>query len=117
MLDKINKLKTNYFKKAYMYPTAYRTSNILDRLMVKMDHRLFDTQYFHGTLQQAEFGIRAYALIHNFAPSIPVTIRKHNGWQSPAERLNQHSYHHNWLHNLLVSVHRAERKPHPPKAL
>ncbi len=34
--------------------------------MVRIDHRLFDdTQYFHGTLQQAEFGIRAWALIHN----------------------------------------------------
>jgi hypothetical protein len=26
------------------------------------------------------------------------------GWQSPAERLNQHRYHDNWLHNLLVSA-------------
>ena len=67
-----------------------------------MDHRLFDTQYFQGTLQQAELGIRAWALIHNLAPSTAVTIRKHNGWQSPAEHLNQHCYHNNWLHNLLV---------------
>jgi len=42
--------------------------------MVRMDHRLFDTQYFHGTLQQAELGIRAWALIHNFAPSTAGTI-------------------------------------------
>jgi len=28
----------------------------------------------------------------------------------PAERLNKHRYHHNWLHNLLVSAHRAQRK-------
>jgi len=85
--------------------------------MVRMDHRLFDTQYFHGTLQQAQLGIRAWALIHNFAPSTAVTIRKYNGWQSPAERLNQHRYHHNWLHNLLVSAHQAQRKQAPPKAL
>jgi len=68
-------------------------------------------------LQQAEFGIRAWALIHNFAPSTAVTIRKHNGRQSPAERLNQQSYQKNWLHNLLVSAHRAERKRSPPNPL
>lgn len=119
ILDKVNKFKTNlsFFNNTYKYPTAYRTSNLLDRLMVRMDHRLFDTQYFHGTLRQAELGIRAWALIHNFAPSTPVTIRKHNGWQSPAERLNQQYYHKNGLHNLLVSAHRAERKLPPPKAL
>jgi hypothetical protein len=33
--------------------------------MVFLSHRLFDTQYFHGTDQQAELGIRAWALIHN----------------------------------------------------
>jgi len=85
--------------------------------MVTMEHRLFDTQFFHGTLEQAELGIRAWALIHNFAPGTKVTIRKHNGWQSPAERLNQQRYHKNWLHNLLVSAHRAERKRPPPKPL
>jgi len=44
MLDKIKKLNTKYFKQTYKHPTAYRTSNLLDRLMVRMDHRLFDTQ-------------------------------------------------------------------------
>ena len=84
MLDKIIKFKQNItnYQVAYQYPNAYRTSNLLDRLMVRMDHRLFDPQYFHGTLQQAQLGIRAWALIHNFAPSTAVTIRKHNGWLS-----------------------------------
>ncbi len=84
MLNKINKLKHNYLKQTYEHATAYRTSNLLDRLMVKMDQRLFDTQYFHGSLQQAKLGIRAWALIQNFAPYTPVTIRKSNGWKSPA---------------------------------
>jgi hypothetical protein len=119
MLDKITKFKQNItnYQVAYQYPNAYRTSNLLDRLMVRMDHRLFDSQYFHGTLHQAQLGIRAWALIHNFAPSTAVTIRKHNGWQSPAERLNQHRYHNNWLHNLLVSAHRSQRKQPPPNPL
>jgi hypothetical protein len=59
--------------------------------MLRMDHRLFDTQYFHGSIEQAELGIRAWALIHNFAPSTPVTIAKRGGWQSPAKFLNQHT--------------------------
>ena len=119
LLDRIDKFKKNLssFQITYQHPQAYRTSNLLDRLMVRMDRRLFDTQYFHGTLKQAELGIRAWALIHNFAPSTAITIRKPNGWQSPAEYLNQQSYHQNWLHNLLVSAHIAERKPPPPKAL
>ena len=119
ILNKIQRFKSKltFFKTTYQYPQAYRTSNLLDRLMVRMDHRLFDTQYFHGTITQAELGIRAWALIHNFAPSTAVTIRKHHGWQSPAERLNQQAYHKNWLHNLLVSAHRAVRKLTPPNPL
>lgn len=119
MLEKLQKFKDNlsFFKIPYQYPQAYRTSNLLDRLMLRMDHRLFDTQYFHGSIEQAELGIRAWALIHNFAPSTPVTIAKRGGCQSPAEFLNQHTYHKNWLHNLLVSAHRAERKTVPPNPL
>jgi len=82
-----------------------------------MDHHLFDTQYFHGSLYQAKLQIRAWALIHNFAPSTFVTIRKHEGWQSPAEHLNRFHYCENWLHNLLVSAHQAERKCPPPNPL
>jgi len=69
------------------------------------------------TKQQAQLTIRAWALIHNFAPSTAVTIRKYNGWQSPFARLNQHRYHNNWLHNLLVSAHRDQLNPTPPKPL
>jgi hypothetical protein len=119
MLDNIQnfKNKVTFSSHFYQHPKAYRTSNLLDRLMVILSRRLFDTQYFHGTLSQAELGIRAWAIIHNFAPSTAVTIRKHDGWQSPAERLNQQRYHKNWLHNLLVSAHRAERKRTPPNLL
>ncbi|MBF0286458.1 MAG: hypothetical protein HQM14_01455 [SAR324 cluster bacterium] len=42
--------------------------------------------------------------IYNFAPSNPQTIKRHNGWQSPAERLNQFHYHECWLQNLLISA-------------
>ena len=59
MLEKITKFKQNitYFQIAYQHPSAHRTSNLLDRLMAKMDRRLFNSQYFHGSLQQAQLGI------------------------------------------------------------
>ncbi|QTA88626.1 Uncharacterized protein dnm_046730 [Desulfonema magnum] len=34
------------FSAAYDFPGAFRTSNMLDRLMRKMDRPLFNTQYF-----------------------------------------------------------------------
>jgi len=82
-----------------------------------MDKYLFNTQYFHGSLESAEFSIRAYALIQNFAPSNPRTIKKFNGWQSPAERLNQFRYHDNWLQNLLVSASQRRHFNRPQNPL
>ena len=104
--DPISKLRKNIkdYSVAYAYPKAHRTSNMLDRLMQRMDLRLFSTQYFHGYLSEAELSIRGWALIHNFAPSNPLTVKKHHGYLSPAERLNRFRYHDNWLHNLLIAA-------------
>lgn len=104
--EKLEKLRQHgaKFQIAYEYPNAPRTSNMTDRIMRRMDRHLFNTQYFHGSSDAAELTIRGYALIENFAPSNPYTIKKHNGWQSPAERLNQFRYHKNWLQNLLISA-------------
>ncbi len=74
---------------AYDHPYAHRNSNMLDRLMQRMDRHLFSTQYFHGSLSAAELSIRGWAPIKNFAPSDPRTVQKHNGLQSPAERLKR----------------------------
>ncbi|MFZ3098651.1 MAG: hypothetical protein WA081_19265, partial [Desulfosalsimonadaceae bacterium] len=83
---------------------AHRTSNMLDRLMQRMDRHLFSVQYFHGSISAAKLSIRGWALIQNFAPSNPWTVDKYNGFQSPAERLNFFRYHDNWLHNLTISA-------------
>ena len=106
ILDPIDKLRKNIkdYSVVYDYPKAHRTSNMLDRLMQRMDRHLFSTQYFHGYLSEAELSIRGWALIQNFAPSNPQTVKKHNGYLSPAERLNRFRYHDNWLHNLLISA-------------
>jgi hypothetical protein len=102
----IKKLRQNIaeYKIAYDHPNAHRTSNMVDRLMQRMDRHLFSTQYFHGTMAAAELSIRGWTLIHNFAPYNPQTVKKLNGSRSPAERLNNFRYHDNWLHNLFISA-------------
>jgi len=102
----IEKLRNNIalYMVAYDHPKAHRTSNMLDRLMQRMDRHLFSTQYFHGSISAAKLSIRGWALIQNFAPSNPRTVYKYNGFQSPAERLNSFRYHDNWLHNLTISA-------------
>ncbi len=112
-LQKLRK-KIDYDKVAYDHPGSHRTSNMIDRLMQRMDLHLFNTKYFHGSINSAEDSIRAWALIQNFAPSNPNTLRKYNnGLKSPAERLNHFSYHDCWLQNLLISAYRGGYKVTP----
>jgi hypothetical protein len=117
--DKIGKIRKNIskFSAAYDFPGAYRTSNMLDRLMRRLDSHLFNIQYFHGTVLAAELGIRGWSLILNFAPSNPYTVKKYRGLQSPAERLNGFRYHKNWLHNLLISASLGGFREPPPNPL
>ena len=75
-----------------------------ENICAYMDRNLFSAQYFHGSLDAAKLGIRGWALIQNFAPSNPRTVRKHNGYQSPAERLNGFRYNDSWLQNLMISA-------------
>lgn len=104
--DPIRKIRQNIksYTAAYDFPGTHRTSNMLDRLMQRMDRHLFSTRYFHGSIPAAELSIRGWALIQNFAPSNPYTVKKYNGLRSPAERLNRFRYHDNWLQNLLISA-------------
>lgn len=106
ILDPVTKLRKNIalYRVAYDHPMANRTSNMVDRLMQRMDRHLFSTRYFHGSMEAAQLSIRGWALINNFAPFNPRTIFKHNGYQSPAECLNKFRYHDNWLHNLYIAA-------------
>lgn len=105
ILEKLRKLRTNRsaYTIAYDFPRAHRTSNMLDRVMQRMDRFLFSMQYFHGTKQSAIYTIRGWSLIFNFAPWNPYTTRK-NGYSSPAEQLNRSRYHDCWLQNLYISA-------------
>jgi len=115
----IKKLRANIslYKVAYDFPGAHRTSNMLDRLMQRMDRHLYSTQYFHGSIAASELSIRGWALIQNFAPSNPRTVKKHNGFKSPTERLNQFRYHDNWLENLLISASLGGYRGPPQKTI
>ncbi|QQO58173.1 MAG: hypothetical protein N838_30485 [Thiohalocapsa sp. PB-PSB1] len=76
---------------------------MVDRLMRFLDRACFKSHYFHGTLASAELRVRALALLWNFCPSSPMTVRKQHGQACPAERLNGKRYADNWLENLLAS--------------
>ena len=96
--------KRDRFSKSYTYPHAHRTSNMVDRLMKFFDRACFDSQYFHGTLASGQQRVRAWAILRNFYPSSPITVKKYGGQLSPAERLNSKRYADNWLENLLLSA-------------
>jgi len=101
---------------SYDHPVAHRTSNMVDRLMRFLDRAFFNAQYFHGLLESAENRVRALALLWNFCPSSPETVKKYGGQSSPAERLNGKCYADNWLENLLVSgsMNGVEQDPQNP---
>ncbi len=104
-LEAILKLcaKAPQFLLAYQHPSAYRTSNMVDRHMDAMDRYLYSCKYYHGHLISAEYGARAWALLHNYWPYCP-RAKVADQFQSPAHKLNGRLYHHNWLHNLLISA-------------
>ena len=104
-LEAILKLcaKTPDFIKAYAYPAAYRTSNMIDRHMEPLARYLYSTKYFNGHLVSAERSVRAWALSHNFLPYCP-RAKVGQTYKSPAHKLNGFTYRDNWLENLLVSA-------------
>jgi hypothetical protein len=109
VLEQVLKLcgRSREYGQAYQHPQGHRTSNLADRVM-KLMQRYFDSgQHLHGSTQACERHSRAWALLHNFRPWRPASRRANNNWASPAERLNQHRYHTDWLHNLLVSASMA----------
>jgi hypothetical protein len=89
---------------AYAHPGGHRTSTMLDRVMRSMNAYFVGCQHLHGSAEATRLHARAWALLHNFAPWSPQGQRANDGYRCPAERLNRHRYHDNWLHNLLVSA-------------
>jgi hypothetical protein len=92
------------YGRAYEHPGGHRTSNMLDRVMRSMSRYFEDGQHLHGGKEACALHCRAWALLFNFRPWHPAVARANGGWRCPAERLNQHRYHDDWLQNLLVSA-------------
>lgn len=113
VLEQVRKLcgRGREYGVAYAQPGGHRTSNMLDRVMRAMNRYFDDGQHLHGSEQACERHCRAWALLHNFRPWHPAITRANNGRASPAERLNQHRYHEDWLQNLLVSASLAGFRP------
>jgi hypothetical protein len=106
VLEQVRKLcgRAREYGVAYAYPGGYRTSNALDRVMRPMN-RYFDAgQHLHRSAGACARHVRAWALLFNFRPWHPAVARANGGWRCPAERLNEHRYHDDWLQNLLASA-------------
>ena len=106
LLEQVQKLcgRSGEYGEAYGHPGGHRTSNMLDRVMRGMNRYFEDSQHLHGSKEASERHCRAWALLHNFRPWHPAVARANGGWRCPAERLNEHRYHDDWLQNLLVSA-------------
>jgi hypothetical protein len=106
LLEQVQKLcgRSKEYGVAYKHPGGHRTSNMLDRVMRSMSRYFEDGQHLHGSPEASGRHVRAWALLQNFRPWSPQTVRANDGWRCPAERLNGHRYHDDWLQNLQVSA-------------
>jgi hypothetical protein len=117
LLEQVEKLcnRSAEYAVAYSHPGGHRTSNMLDRVMRGMN-RYFDRgQHLHGKPAACRLHCRAWALLANYTPWHPAVARQNEGWRCPAERLNRHRYHDNWLQNLLVSASLGGYRSTPPQ--
>jgi hypothetical protein len=106
VVEQVRKMcgRSKEYAKAYGHPGGHRTSNALDRVMRGMN-RYFDAgQHLHRSAEACGRHVRAWALLFNYRPWHPAVARANGGWRCPAERLNRHRYHDDWLQNLLASA-------------
>ena len=118
VLEQVKKLcgRAKEYGLAYAHQGGHRTSNALDRVMRAMNRYFDDGQHLHRSAQACTRHVRAWALLYNFRPWHPAVARANGGWRCPAERLNQHRYHDDWLQSLLASASLAgyRRRIAPP---
>jgi hypothetical protein len=106
LLEQVEKLcgRSGEYALAHAHPGGHRTSNMLDRVMRSMRRYFDDGQHLHGGAEACDRHCRAWALLSNFRPWHPATARANDDWRSPAERLNEHRYHDDWLQNLMIAA-------------
>lgn len=112
----VQKLSTQAQEYAYAYEASngYRTSNMVDRSIRRLDRLLFLHQSFHGHFAKAQLLSRAFGLCYNFIPFCPRSQynKPHRGY-SRAAQYNAKAYSDNWLVNLLASASMNGFRPHP----
>ena len=94
--------RSKEYQEAYKHPGGHRTSDMLDRAMRAMNRYNENGQHLHGSARACRRHVRAWALLFNFRDWHPATARANGGNRCPAERLNGHRYHEDWLQNLLA---------------
>jgi hypothetical protein len=102
MLGKLFKRASEY-SVAYAHPGCRRTSNMVDRLMNRMNRLLYAGRGLHGNRAASERRLRGWALLLNYRDFAPRSGLKRQ-YRSPAHRLNQFAYHQHWLHNLMTAT-------------
>lgn len=95
--------KASEYAIAYAHPACRRTSNMVDRLTNRLYRILYAHRGLHGHQSTSELRQRGHCLLLNFCPFAP-RAGKPRQFHSPAHRLNQKQYHHNWIENLLISA-------------
>jgi hypothetical protein len=106
VVEQVQKLcgRSREYGLAYAHPGGHRTSNMLDRVMRSMSRYFEGGQHLHGSREASGLRVRAWALLQNYRPWGPEAVRENEGWRCPAERLNGHRYHDDWLQTLLTSA-------------
>ncbi len=93
--------RSEQYRESLTQPGCYRTSNQVDRLMNRMTRLMYSGRGIHGNHLASELRLRGWALMRNFVP-----YARRSGvtreYTSPANKLNQHNYHDNWLENLQI---------------
>jgi len=95
------------YDKAYSVKNCHRTSNMIDRQMDTFDRYIYNRKYYHGHLKTSELKVRAWAIMHNFAPFCSrKKLKLLNGQPlfCRAAQLNGFVYSDNWMENLICSA-------------
>lgn len=105
VMEMVQKLinRTDDYVRAYEHPNCHRTSNQVDRLMNRVYRDLYSGRGLHGHQVNSERHLRGWALLQNYRPFAPRS-GVHRDFACPADRLNNRSYHPDWLQNLNIAT-------------
>ena len=95
--------KAPSFAVAYDHPLARRTSNLVDRLIRRLDRFLCARQHVHRSPEAATLALRSWAPLHNVHPHCPRATPRGQDWTCAAQKLNGFRYSDNWLENLRIA--------------